>query len=176
MKTGRHIKMTFICGQDWNKMSPTPNGKYCEACKKELRDFTKSSIAEIRKEKAKNENICGSFSLAQVDPSLIRPIAIPKQVRALGFIGTLFLMLSSKTSFAQVKLKASTEQVENKSGHLPNPDFVPRDTASAADSLPLLPDPGRKKSEPKKHEYYWSWRFPFIRKVPVWTRTAGRFL
>jgi len=41
------IKNTFACSENWDKMSPTEKGKFCEVCTKEVIDFTTLSKNEI---------------------------------------------------------------------------------------------------------------------------------
>jgi hypothetical protein len=41
------IKNTFACSENWEKMSPTEKGKFCEVCTKEVIDFTTLSKNEI---------------------------------------------------------------------------------------------------------------------------------
>jgi len=41
------IKNTFTCAENWDKMSPTEKGKFCEVCTKEVIDFTTLSKNEI---------------------------------------------------------------------------------------------------------------------------------
>jgi hypothetical protein len=41
------IKNTFACAENWDKMSPTEKGKFCEVCTKEVIDFTMLSKNEI---------------------------------------------------------------------------------------------------------------------------------
>ncbi len=41
------IKNTFSCSENWDKMSPTEKGKFCEVCTKEVIDFTTLSKNEI---------------------------------------------------------------------------------------------------------------------------------
>jgi hypothetical protein len=41
------IKNTFACSENWDKMSPTEKGKFCEVCTKEVIDFTVLTKNEI---------------------------------------------------------------------------------------------------------------------------------
>jgi hypothetical protein len=41
------IKNTFSCSENWDKMSPTEKGKFCEVCTKEVIDFTVLTKSEI---------------------------------------------------------------------------------------------------------------------------------
>ena len=41
------IKNTFACAENWDKMSTTEKGKFCEVCTKEVIDFTTLSKNEI---------------------------------------------------------------------------------------------------------------------------------
>lgn len=52
------------CHENWDKMSPTGDGRYCLSCNKVVTDFTKMSIEEIQNYfiKYSSRNICGTFN------------------------------------------------------------------------------------------------------------------
>ncbi|MBL7717613.1 MAG: carboxypeptidase regulatory-like domain-containing protein [Flavipsychrobacter sp.] len=78
MKAPRPIQLTIPepCGQDWNKMTPCAQGKFCGQCSKEVIDFSSWSDAALYRFFAEGpEHVCGRFSQAQ----LRRDLRIPYQ-------------------------------------------------------------------------------------------------
>ncbi|QHI34834.1 TonB-dependent receptor SusC [Kordia antarctica] len=59
------------CHEDWNNMTPTDKGKFCDVCTKEVVDFTSKSDEEIIKHSLKHKNLCGRFHASQLDRKLI---------------------------------------------------------------------------------------------------------
>lgn len=55
------------CHEDWNKMSPTDKGAFCNSCQKEVFDFTKSTPLEIKGILSKNENACVKITQHKLD-------------------------------------------------------------------------------------------------------------
>ena len=59
------------CHEDWNEMTPTEKGKFCNVCTKEVIDFTSKSDEEIVKHAMANKNLCGRFHPTQLERKLI---------------------------------------------------------------------------------------------------------
>jgi len=67
MKKSITIKIPEPCHEDWNKMTPTEKGKFCNNCSKEVYDFTNMSDEALVKHLAENKNLCGRFKKTQLD-------------------------------------------------------------------------------------------------------------
>lgn len=67
------------CNEDWNEMSPTEKGRFCDVCTKEVVDFTNKTSEEIQKYfvEKKDKKVCGRFKNEQLDKVTIQ---IPTQV------------------------------------------------------------------------------------------------
>ncbi|EJL66179.1 hypothetical protein [Flavobacterium sp. CF136] len=67
------------CHENWNKMTPKDNGRFCLSCTKTVVDFTKMSTDEIQNYFISNQNnkICGRFRKSQLDSVTIQ---IPSRV------------------------------------------------------------------------------------------------
>ncbi|TDO78095.1 hypothetical protein EV143_103340 [Flavobacterium chryseum] len=67
------------CHEDWNKMTPDKNGRFCLSCSKTVVDFTLMFSDEIKHFFTQNENnkICGRFKKSQLDTITIQ---IPNRV------------------------------------------------------------------------------------------------
>lgn len=65
----RKYKITIPkpCHEDWNKMSPDINGRFCSSCAKNVVDFTTMQPDEIQVYIQQNSNICGRFKNTQLD-------------------------------------------------------------------------------------------------------------
>lgn len=71
------ISIPQPCSEDWQKMTPQEKGRYCDACKKCVVDFTGFTDRQLYDYfiQHANENICGRFHNTQLN----RPINIPPQ-------------------------------------------------------------------------------------------------
>ena len=67
------------CGENWNKMTPNENGRFCLSCSKTVVDFTSMLPDEIQHFFIQNQNerICGRFKNSQLETITIQ---IPRQV------------------------------------------------------------------------------------------------
>ncbi|MFD1603741.1 energy transducer TonB [Flavobacterium artemisiae] len=77
----RKYKITIPepCHEDWNKMTPKDNGRFCLNCSKTVVDFTAMMPEEIQHFfiQNQNENVCGRFRKSQLDTITIQ---IPSRV------------------------------------------------------------------------------------------------
>lgn len=57
------------CHEDWNKMTPKEQGRFCDSCSKVVVDFTKMSNQEVRDylQENSNQRVCGHFKKSQLD-------------------------------------------------------------------------------------------------------------
>ncbi len=67
MKKSFSITVPEPCHEDWNKMSPTEKGKFCDQCAKEVTDFTRSTDEEIVKTISVGNKVCGRFKNTQLN-------------------------------------------------------------------------------------------------------------
>ena len=65
------ISIENPCHEDWQKMTPETQGRFCGACEKTVVDFSEMSDAEILLyfSKPKIEKVCGRFRPEQLSPS-----------------------------------------------------------------------------------------------------------
>jgi len=181
METNKNIRMTFVCDQNWDSMTATANGRYCNICKKEVFDFTTKSISEIRTKSKGNLELCGLFYPEQVDSNIIAPIDTPRQIKLLTFISTLLITIFAKNTFSQIHQKSKTEQFDTKNKSL-NTDTVHINCDSLSKGNNKSNDFEFKKPflETKRKKYYWTKKFPFITKVynkpKIPARIMGRYM
>lgn len=68
------------CHENWNRMSPAEQGRFCSVCSKTVKDFTAVPDEEIVDAFSQNsENVCGRFKTSQLNRDL-----------QFSFINTLF--------------------------------------------------------------------------------------
>lgn len=65
------IRLNDPCHEDWNRMTPAEQGRFCQACSKVVTDFSIMSDKElISYLTEKNVNLCGRFTHDQLDRHL----------------------------------------------------------------------------------------------------------
>lgn len=79
MKKQFNLSIPKPCREDWQKMTPDQQGKFCGTCAKTVVDFTKKSVKEIQSFfiENKGKKVCGRFQQKQLDTITIE---IPKQI------------------------------------------------------------------------------------------------
>lgn len=66
------IRIPEPCHEDWNKMTPDANGKFCGSCQKSVFDFSNKTDEEIKDilMHYKDQKVCGRFKTTQIDRPL----------------------------------------------------------------------------------------------------------
>jgi hypothetical protein len=77
MESNYKINILEPCNEDWNKMTPTENGRFCGSCTKNIVDFTTMLPDDIKAYFLEHNNICGRFKKSQLDTLTIQ---IPSRV------------------------------------------------------------------------------------------------
>jgi TonB-dependent SusC/RagA subfamily outer membrane receptor len=101
------------CHQNWDKMTPTEQGRFCNACAKQVVDFTTMSDGEVLNYfiNKKDENVCGRTLPNQLDRVLEAPKAIvPSKLWYWKYAAAAGLLLMGKEGVGQ-----TMEQLLNKS-------------------------------------------------------------
>ncbi len=72
-----HLAIPTPCHEDWGKMTPTKKGRHCQACQKEIIDFSVLTDQQVLDLFTKNKHgLCGRFSANQLDRQMFpRPIS-----------------------------------------------------------------------------------------------------
>ncbi|WP_300567713.1 carboxypeptidase-like regulatory domain-containing protein [Flavobacterium sp.] len=107
-----NISIPEPCHENWQKMSPTEKGRFCDSCQKKVFDFTNASDRQIISAYNKNSNLCGRFLNTQLDRDLVAPKE--KSTFWMATTSTIisFFALGSQESIAQEAVK--TEQTDQK--------------------------------------------------------------
>lgn len=63
----KNIGIQHPCSEDWNQMTPTEKGAFCQKCAKQVLDFTKKPNHEIKQTllELKGQEVCGRMTLQQ---------------------------------------------------------------------------------------------------------------
>ncbi len=117
------ISIPQPCSEDWNKMTPLEQGRFCDSCQKCVVDLTGFTDEQLYKYFAehKDEKVCGRFQNWQ----LKRQVALPPEPRnrfykwfiSLGFVIFLAeLFVSEAKAQEAVKTESITGKVANMKG------------------------------------------------------------
>ena len=85
------------CHEDWNVMTPTDQGRFCQTCSKEVIDFTTRSNEEVIKHLLKTPSGCARFLPQQLNTSIAPISTVKRKWRLLPLAGALFLGLGTNT-------------------------------------------------------------------------------
>jgi hypothetical protein len=74
MKDTYKISIPEPCHEEWNKMTPDSNGRFCQSCSKTVIDFSKMKAQQIQQYFIQNQgkNICGHFKTEQLNSITIQ--------------------------------------------------------------------------------------------------------
>ncbi|MBI3238090.1 MAG: hypothetical protein HYZ43_04480, partial [Flavobacteriia bacterium] len=63
----KHIGIQTSCSENWNEMTPTDKGAFCQKCVKQVHDFTNKSTGEIKQvfREMMGQEICGRMTADQ---------------------------------------------------------------------------------------------------------------
>lgn len=101
MNAALKIKLPNPCQEDWNKMTPAEQGRFCSACEKIVIDFTELSDQELIDFFVhSNKKACGRFASTQLDRLVIESKG-PKSSALFPAIFSILLSIGSLNSFGQ---------------------------------------------------------------------------
>ncbi|GEP52458.1 hypothetical protein FNO01nite_31300 [Flavobacterium noncentrifugens] len=102
------INIPKPCGENWNQMSPSEKGRFCDSCQKTVYNFTKLSDKAIVEKIQSESSLCGRFSNAQMN----RELLLPKKKSAIwtASITGILSFLSSANEKSQAQAKPETVQ------------------------------------------------------------------
>jgi hypothetical protein len=169
MQDKKTIKMTFVCNQDWDTMKVTHNGRYCDVCKKEVFNFANKSVAEINTVKSAQGELCGRFKIEQVETDLI-PIDfnVGKKLKYIAASVATFFGLELSSAKAQTENQTPTEITSENNNTTTNENIVNGQCVNKEEDIDTIIDEHDSSFDRpavrRKHKYYLSKRFPFIKK------------
>ena len=175
------IQLTFSCQEDLETMSCTSKGKFCNACQKEVIDFTKMSRTQLDEIRKGQPELCGIFLPEQLDPSL-HPIEFPN-VKSWAFFSSILVSLNVSNLSAQVPVEENHVTISlidnllagNQIQTPQNAEEFIDNTESQTIGTTEFPGIRKFRKNSRYHRryirrtsrtWYWSWRFPFVHQKP----------
>jgi len=142
----KNLKITIPepCHEDWNKMSNTAKGKFCNSCVKEVFDFTSFSDEQLIKQFEKQGNMCGKFTTNQLDRSLVLQRKKQHNYLSYAFSGIFSLFLLNATP-VRAQGKPKTIQTDKKFVSIQLQNTLAKDSITASGTIfdeTNLPLPG----------------------------------
>lgn len=99
------------CFENWDEMTSSDKGKFCQVCSKTVRDFTNSSDEELYEEVKSNSNICGNFRTHQLNRNIA--LSVLGKI-ALGLVAT--VGISNTAEAQEIKTDEEFNQIDLKKG------------------------------------------------------------
>ena len=92
------------CHENWDKMTPSQQGRFCSACAKEVVDFTTMSDTEVLHYflDKKNEKVCGRMYPDQLNRSITKPVYPEKKKWWYWNYAAMFLVFFQKSNATTV--------------------------------------------------------------------------
>lgn len=99
-----HLNIPQPCHENWDKMTPSQQGRFCSACAKEVVDFTTMSDTEVLHYflDKKNEKVCGRMYPDQLNRSITKPVYPEKKKWWYWNYAAMFLVMFQKSNAATV--------------------------------------------------------------------------
>ncbi len=104
------------CHQNWDNMTPTEQGRFCNACAKQVVDFTTMSDGKVLNyfKTKKDENVCGRTLPNQLNRILEAPKPIvPNKLWYWKYAAAAGLLLMGREGVAQSKIISICVPIEN---------------------------------------------------------------
>ena len=111
------IEIPKPCHENWNKMSPVEQGRFCGSCQKAVVDFTGMSDSQLVSffKKPSTGSVCGRFENDQLGRNLFVPgKRMPWLKYFLQLLIPTFLFASKAKSQGEPRIVGDTVLVENK--------------------------------------------------------------
>ena len=110
------ISVPQPCSEDWNKMTPQEQGRFCDSCQKCVVDFTSFSDKDLYEYMMANrgKKVCGRFFNHQLNRNIILPpqphSRLYNWIVAAG-LALIITAVPNNPTFAQAPLTVATEKV-----------------------------------------------------------------
>lgn len=96
------IRLSFPCNQNWDDMSPTANGRFCQSCSCEVVDFRANTREEVKQYVEENDKkTCGLFRPAQLDPNIVAELRTPDWLKRAMAVASMGILAAASPIMAQ---------------------------------------------------------------------------
>ncbi|MBC7588215.1 MAG: T9SS type A sorting domain-containing protein [Chitinophagaceae bacterium] len=110
MTTQTHLQITAPCNEDWNKMTNSEKGRFCDSCSSQVIDFTVLTDHQVLAYlAAANGKVCGRFNADQLNRGLQDTSIRKKKIWHWALAGFTSLFFASK-GFSQGELEKHLPQ------------------------------------------------------------------
>ena len=170
------IKLSYSCTQDWDAMSPSSKGKFCDTCQHEVLDLRALNFEQIKNRlSALDKGVCVKIPEAYAEQEKALEFSVPVELKRLAiaasFVGTL-LSIPAQTC----------EPVQIESASILNTDTVKLNQAPTDSESNMMPALSTENSSTKpaakskrRKKLFLNRRFPFVHYGAPY-RTLGRTL
>ncbi len=103
------------CHEDWNKMTPLQQGRFCGSCQKEVIDFTAMTDDELFRffAEKKSANVCGRTLPVQLNTPITKPAEHKKRkFWYISYLTSLLLFFSKSETKAQTKTPVTVSPID----------------------------------------------------------------
>lgn len=108
------------CHENWNKMSPEGQGRFCNACEKIVVDFTNKKPLEIKEMLMQNTGkVCGRFKKSDLDKPLEEPVPVMPEKTSWFRKKWMAVVAGVAVVFAGKKAQAQEDSIVGKVMKLP---------------------------------------------------------
>lgn len=112
---GKNIQLSIAepCHEDWNKMTPVEQGRFCGSCQTRVVDFTSMSDAEVIAffKRPSTGSVCGRMMNEQLERDMIIPVKRIPWVRYFFQLVIPAFLVSTKAA-AQGQVRVGTSVIE----------------------------------------------------------------
>ena len=108
------IEIPEACGENWEHMTVSQLGKFCQVCKKEVIDFTNTTDDELLQKIKSGQKICGRFKQSQLSRDL-KPNNSKTNWKQLAVAAGFTSVLAIAAPANAQKTSTKTEQLEKTS-------------------------------------------------------------
>jgi len=142
MKNSIRLSVPEPCHENWAAMTAVEKGRFCAACKKNIRDFTHSSDREILQALKTEGKICGRFQNSQLNRELIAPKEKKPFFAAAATAAALALLtIGNNTIYAQTPVTTEQHEPKTDDTKLPKKESLNKITGMVTDEYDM-PVPG----------------------------------
>lgn len=124
------IEIPEACGENWEHMTVSQLGKFCQVCEKEVIDFTNTTDAELLQKIKSGQKICGRFKQSQLSRDL-KPNNSKTNWKQLAVAAGFTSVLAIAAPANAQKTSTKTEQLEKTS----EKNSEEKNSISAKDSI-----------------------------------------
>lgn len=103
-----NLHINTPCHEDWATMSPTQQGRFCSSCQKEVHNFSKHSLLEIKQFfEGETGTTCGRFSVHQLEVfnAHYQPLPTPSRIKQWA-VAAILTAVAVAPSFGQTPVTA----------------------------------------------------------------------